>query len=77
MKMRLSILGRKVWNEAQRREIGLRQAGEKSSSAKLSNNDAENIRRLYAKGVSYRRLMDDYSVSKASIFRVIGRRTYK
>lgn len=68
---------RHQWTEDERAQIGHRSAGERSATAKISNQQAEELRHLAAQGVPRRQLQAMYNLSKASVCKVILRQTFK
>jgi len=61
------------------RENGLiNQNGEDSSSAKLTNEDVVNIRRLYSKGFFSQKLIaNKYNVTQSNINKIVNNKTFK
>ncbi len=76
-KISQSKLGKAVWSTEQRREIGHRSAGERSSTAKITNAQATELREKFENGASAKELQVLYGLSKASVWKVIHRQTFR
>jgi group I intron endonuclease len=65
------------WSDSEKREIGKRSAGERNPNAKLTNDQARDIRRRAARGTPRRVLQEEFGLSKATLARVVTGQTYK
>lgn len=76
-KISASKTGKALWTDEQKRQIGQRNSGEKSTSAKLTNVQAVELRTLFGQGTAARELQTLFGLSKAAVWRCINRLTYK
>lgn len=62
--------GTQIENEADKLQHGTHQHGERNPSAKLSNEDAGEIRRLRSEGVSLKVIADQFGVRESTVSRI-------
>jgi len=76
-KIRNTKLGKQVWNSDEKTSIGRRFSGEKSSTAKVTNDQAKELRVLRGEGIAIEELQSRFGLSRSSVYRIIGRQTFK